>query len=132
MKLGKKNYWVATIFFSLWMTMNAYAYLATAQAKQLCAHFGFPDYFRIELAFAKIIGVIVLLLPAIRGACKEWTYAGFAITVVSGFIAHCCSGDAFMSSVSALLALAVLITSYIAYHQSNHTHHESSSHIPAR
>lgn len=32
------------------------SYLNSDAAKRLCAHFGFPDYFRVELACAKIIG----------------------------------------------------------------------------
>lgn len=116
MKIQKIVYWVATVFFCSWMILNAYFYLTSEEAKQICRHFGFPDYFRVELAFAKIIGTIVLLLPAIKGRIKEWVYSGFAITVISGFIAHVCSGDSFQSSSSALIALAILFTSYFSYH----------------
>ncbi|MCL6216899.1 DoxX family protein [Zunongwangia pacifica] len=116
MKIQKTVYWIATGLFSIWMLTNAYAYLTSEEAKRLCAHFGFPGYFRVELAFTKIIGVIVLLLPFIRGRIKEWAYSGFTITVISGFIAHVCSGDSFRSSASALVALAILLTSYFSYH----------------
>lgn len=76
MKIQKITYWVATVLFCLWMILNAYFYLASEEAKQICRHFGFPDYFRIELAFAKIIiGVVVLLLPTIKGRIKEWAYS---------------------------------------------------------
>ena len=98
MKIQKTVYWIATGLFSIWMLTNAYAYLTSEEAKRLCAHFGFPGYFRVELAFTKIIGVIVLLLPFIRGRIKEWAYSGFTITVISGFIAHVCSGDSFVGS----------------------------------
>jgi hypothetical protein len=116
----KVVYWITTGLFSLWMLLNACAYLFSAEAKRLCAHFGFPDYFRVELAIAKIIGVIVLL--AFKR--KEWAYAGFTITVISGFIAHLASGDSLLSASAALLALSLLLTSYIYY--------ESSSHVSER
>jgi len=112
----KVVYWVTTGLFCLWMMLNAYAYLFSEEAKHICAHFGFPDYFRVELAIAKIMGVIVLLLP-IRFRLKEWAYAGFAITVISGFIAHLSSGDSLLSSSSALIALVLLFTSYFNQQQ---------------
>lgn len=117
MKSQKIIYSITTGFFSLWMIQNAYVYLTTEEAKQLCLHFGLPDYLRVELAIFKIIGVIILLLPIIQGRLKEWAYAGFAITMISGFIAHLASGDSFLSSLSALLALAILLTSYFSFHK---------------
>ncbi|HTN45827.1 MAG TPA: DoxX family protein [Flavipsychrobacter sp.] len=116
MKVQKSIYWVTTVIFCLWMLLNAYFYLTSEEAKQICRHFGFPDYFREELAFAKIAGVVVLLLPPLKGSIREWAYSGFAITVVSGFIAHVCSRDGLRSLSSALLALAILLASYFSYH----------------
>ncbi|MFD2937590.1 DoxX family protein [Spirosoma flavum] len=110
-------YWVTTALFSLWMLANAYAYITSEEARRLCVHFGFPNYFRIELAVAKLIGVIVLVLPRLKGRVKEWAYAGFFITVVSGFIAHLASGDSFRESTSALLALVLVLVSYASYHR---------------
>lgn len=115
MKYQKIIYWSASILFSLWMLANAWAYLTSDKAKQLCQHFGFPDYFRIELAVAKTISVIFLLVPVIKGRWKEWTYAGFTITMISGFIAHLASGDSLLSAFSAIIALAILLTSHITY-----------------
>jgi O-antigen/teichoic acid export membrane protein len=54
---------------------------------------GFPSYFRIELCWAKLAGVLVLLLPMAPARMKEWAYAGFAITLVSAVIAHLSVGD---------------------------------------
>lgn len=115
MKSQKIIYWSASILFSVWMLANAYAYLTSDKAKQLCDHFGFPDYFRIELAVAKIMGVIVVLIPTIKSRWKEWAYAGFVITMISGFVAHLASGDSLLSASSAILALALVLTSYITY-----------------
>jgi len=111
-------YWLTTGLFSLWMLSNAYAYLTSAEAKRLCVHFGFPDYFRQELAVAKLLGVIVLVLPGLKGRIKEWAYAGFVITVLSGFIAHLASGDSLAGSASALMALLLVVVSYTSYHRS--------------
>jgi hypothetical protein len=53
---------------------------------------GFPDYFRVELAWAKLLGVVLLLAP-VPARLKEWAYAGFAITIGSALIAHFAVGD---------------------------------------
>jgi putative oxidoreductase len=99
MKYQKIIYWTTTVFFSLWMIKNSYAYLTSEQAKQLCVHFGLPDYLRIELAICKIIGVFILILYPIKDRLKEWAYAGFTITMISGFIAHLSSGDSLTSAI---------------------------------
>jgi hypothetical protein len=52
----------------------------------------FPAYFRVELAWAKLLGV-VLVLAAVPAWLKEWAYAGFAITLGSALIAHLSVGD---------------------------------------
>lgn len=108
MKYRNTIYWISTGLFALWMLANARAYLTSDEAKILCRHFGFPDYFRIELAVAKILGTVILLLPFFKGRIKEWAYAGFTITVISGFIAHLASGGSRASSASALLAMFIL------------------------
>ena len=109
--MKKTVYYTATGIFCLWMIKNAIAYLSAPQAKILCTHFGFPDYFRIELAIAKIMGVLVLLFP-LKGRLKEWAYAGFTIVMISGFIAHVCSGDSMGEAFPAMLALGLLMASY--------------------
>lgn len=116
MKSQRIIYWVTTGIFSLWMLMNAFGYLFSHRAKVLCAHFGFPDYFRIELGVAKLLGTIMLLIPIKRLWLKEWVYAGFAFTLFSGFIAHLASGDTFFSAFSALIAFAILLGSYFSFH----------------
>jgi hypothetical protein len=55
-------------------------------------HLGYPAYFRVELAWAKIIGVVLLLAP-VPVRLKEWAYAGFAINIVSAVVAHLAVGD---------------------------------------
>jgi hypothetical protein len=59
---------------------------------QMFTHLGFPDYFRVELSWAKFLGVAVLLAP-VSARLKEWAYAGFAITLASALIAHFALGD---------------------------------------
>ncbi|MFN8095350.1 MAG: DoxX family protein [Vicinamibacteria bacterium] len=85
-------YWLATALFCLQMGFTAYAQLRLPQVAQAFAHLGFPDYFRVELSWAKIVGVVVLLAP-LPARLKEWAYAGFAIDLGSALVAHLAVGD---------------------------------------
>lgn len=87
---NKTLYRIAKGFISFFILFSAY--FSYTHGKDL-EKLGFPDYFRIELVTAKIIGAIVLLLPFTPVRVKEWVYAGFIIAMVSALIAHICSGD---------------------------------------
>ena len=85
-------YWIFTVLFALQMGFTAYAQLRLPQVAQMFSHLGFPDYFRVELSWAKLAGILVILLPA-PARLKEWAYAGFAFTLASALIAHLALGD---------------------------------------
>jgi hypothetical protein len=85
-------YWIVTALFCLQMSFTAYAQLRLPQVADAFAHLGFPDYFRVELSLAKLLGVVLLLAP-LPARLKEWAYAGFAIDIASALIAHLSVGD---------------------------------------
>ena len=85
-------YWIVTAVFCLQISFTAYAQLSLPQVAEAFTHLGFPDYFRVELSWAKVLGVVLLLAP-VPARLKEWAYAGFAITLVSALIAHVSVGD---------------------------------------
>jgi hypothetical protein len=85
-------YWIVTALFCLQMGFTAYAQLQLPQVAEAFTRLGFPGYFRVELSWAKIAGILVLLAP-VPARLKEWAYAGFAITLVSALIAHFAVGD---------------------------------------
>jgi hypothetical protein len=57
-------------------------------------HLGLPQYFKVELTTAKILGVAALLIPSVPFKVKEFAYFGFGITLISASIAHFARGDA--------------------------------------
>jgi surface polysaccharide O-acyltransferase-like enzyme len=85
-------YWIVIALFCVQMSFTAYAELRLPQVAEAFAHLGFPGYFRVELSWAKLIGVVLLLAP-VPARLKEWAYAGFAIDLVSALIAHFAVGD---------------------------------------
>ncbi len=86
------GFWTVTALFCLQMGFTAYAQLTLPQVAEAFAHLGFPDYFRVELSWAKLLGVVLLLAP-VPARLKEWAYAGFAINIGSALIAHLSVGD---------------------------------------
>jgi len=86
------GFWIATVLFCLQIGFTAYAQLRLPQVAAAFTHLGFPAYFRVELSWAKFLGVVLLLAP-VPARLKEWAYAGFAITLGSALIAHFSLGD---------------------------------------
>ena len=83
-------------------------------------HLGLPNYFRVELTIAKILGLAALLIPGVPAKIKEFAYFGFAITLVSAAIAHLSSGDARISVLfiaDPLIFLVLLTVSYFYFNK---------------
>jgi len=118
MKAIKITYWVTTTIVALMMVYSAYAYLTQPMMAQAFGHLGFPSYFRVELAIAKLIGAILLLTP-VASKIKEWAYAGFVVVFLSAFIAHTESGDPVSYRIMPVIFLALLIVSYYTRHKLN-------------
>ena len=121
MKKDKIIYWTTTGLVSAMMLFSAYSYLTNETMKIGFVHLGFPGYFRIELAIAKIFGALVLILPMLHAKVKEFAYFGFAITFVSAFISHLSSGDPMKIAVSPVVFLAILAVSYLYFQKLHQT-----------
>jgi hypothetical protein len=91
-KINAIVYWIVTALLCLQLTFTAYAQLRLPQVAAAFTHLGFPDYFRVELSWAKLLGVALLVAP-VPARIKEWVYAGMAIDLASAVIAHVTVGD---------------------------------------
>jgi len=109
-------YWIFTSLIVLLDSVIPAFTFNTDLAKQGISHLGFPDYFRIELSIAKIIGGILLILPVIPARYKEWAYVGFGISFVSAMIANFVT-DGAGPAILPLVGLVLLTISYIYYHK---------------
>jgi len=114
MKKDKVIYWITTGIVSLVMLVSAINFGLNPEMKGAFAHLGLPNWFRLELTVAKILGVLALLLPGIPRGIKSFAYAGFAITMGSAIIAHAASGDG-ARSLDPLVFLGILAVSYFYY-----------------
>ncbi|GAB3650337.1 hypothetical protein GCM10028791_17360 [Echinicola sediminis] len=104
-------YWLTTGLVAIMMLFSAFAYFTNPEVQASFVKLGFPDFFRIELGVAKILGALVLLIPGIPQLVKTGAYAGFAIVFVSAFIAHLAIGDPIAVSLMPLVFLVVLLVS---------------------
>lgn len=116
-KAFKITYWITTSLLALMMTFSAYAYLTQAEMKEGFIYLGFPDYFRVELAIAKLLGAAILLVP-VAARIKEWAYAGFGITFISALVAHSAMADPMAARIGPIVALMLLFVSYFTYYKS--------------
>ncbi|MDM1046250.1 DoxX family protein [Myroides sp. 1354] len=105
-------YWISTSLFSLFMLFSAYSYFTDPTFKEAFVYLGYPDYFRVELGIAKILGVLALLLPFLPRVIKGFAYAGFTINIVAAAIAHLAVGEGISSLVPMLIAGVLLALSY--------------------
>ncbi|HKC68029.1 MAG TPA: DoxX family protein [Bacteroidia bacterium] len=119
MKKNKIIYWITTGIIGLMMVFSAVQYFTNLKVEEGFTHLGFPNYFRVELGLAKLIGALVLLIPQIPLRIKEWAYAGFGIVFISATIAHYMSGDAVAMVISPMVFLIILIISNIYLHKVN-------------
>jgi len=117
MKKDKVIYWTTTgivVGIMLWSALN---FAFNPAMKGAFAHLGLPNWFRLELTVAKILGALALLIPTIPHRIKEFAYFGFAITLISASIAHLSSGDGILFEIGHLVFFVSLIVSYLYYHK---------------
>lgn len=115
MKRDTTIYWTTTCIICAVMIFSAINFSMSrplAQGGESFAHLGYPDYFKIELTIAKVLGVLALLIPSIPATLKEFAYFGFAIVLVSASIAHLAIGDGMVFILDPLVFFCVLIVSY--------------------
>ena len=108
----KIMYYASTGIISVIMLFIAFETLTKPEVKVSMAHLGFPDYFRIELGIAKIIGAVLIWMPF--RLLKEIAYIGFAIMFASAFIAHYVMGDSIIKVITGVVFLVILFTSYFS------------------
>lgn len=113
--MSKNNiiYWVTTGLFGVMMLFSGYNYFSNPEMLEAFKHVGFPDFFRVELGAAKIIGALALLIPQVPARIKEWAYVGFGITLLSAAYAHLSLGDPASMMVTPLVFFVIMVVSNI-------------------
>ncbi|WP_433943788.1 DoxX family protein [Paenibacillus sp. SN-8-1] len=71
---------------------------------------GYPAYFLTLLGVAKIIGIVVLIIPKYY-RIKEWAYAGFTIDCISAFWSEIAVGNP-KGSIKSIVVISFVLLSY--------------------
>lgn len=117
MKKDKIIYWTATLILTGVMLWSAFNFAFNPEMKGAFAHLGLPNWFRIELTVAKLLGSLALLLPFTPPKLREFAYFGFGITLISAAIAHLSSGDSVLLEIGHTSFFISLVVSYVYYHK---------------
>ena len=75
---------------------------------------GYPPYLLVFLGTAKILGVVAVLVPGFPKV-KEWAFAGLTFDVTGALYSHLSIGDPPGAWAPAVVALALVCGSYVAY-----------------
>jgi DoxX-like family len=89
-------YWIFTALFAALMIFSSYGGIQPNEQAVEMLHkgMGFPIYFIQFISWAKILGVVAILIPGLPKTTKEWAYAGlffdltgavFSIVAAFGF-----------------------------------------------
>jgi hypothetical protein len=105
-------YWSTTSLVAVVMIWSALNFSLHPAMKGAFAHLGLPDWFRVELTIAKLLGALALVIPGVPRRIKEFAYFGFGLTLVSATIAHLSSGDGLKYEAFHSFFFVCLVISY--------------------
>jgi hypothetical protein len=116
MKTTKIVYWVSTSIICLF-ALSA-VQMNSEMAIEGSKHVLIPRYLSLEISIGQLIGLVLLIVPAIPKHLKEWAYVGFGIMYISALVGHLAVGDPFIPfGLMALLFFGLLLCSYISFHK---------------
>jgi len=129
MKTTKILYWISTVIICL-MSSTA-IFMNSKMAIDGTAHLGIPRYLGLEVSIGQLIGLILLIIPAIPSRLKEWAYVGFGIMYLTAGIGHIVIGNHLdgtivpsstehndlNEAIMAMVFFGLLLVSYFSYHK---------------
>lgn len=114
-KRDKIVYWVSTIWLSLGMFATGLGQLIGVQSGlggvEMLRDLHYPVYLLPLLGILKIGGVLIILLPGLRGL-KEWSYAGFCFLMIGAIFSHISVEDPMRKILPALVLLILAFISW--------------------
>ena len=118
MNKDKKIYWIVTVIAMVLMVLPSY-FAPREYLEETIRRMEFPSYFGLELDILKIVGAVVILIPAIPTMFKEWSYVGFGILLLSASLAHFLI-DGWLKGLAPLVPFAILAGSYYYFRKLNY------------
>ena len=115
MRALKGVYWIVTGLMAAFMLMASIPDIVQIpQAVAIFMHLGYPTYLLPFLGVAKVLAVIVILVPGVHGL-KEWAYAGLVIDLIGALYSHLAVGDPAGVWTLPLVGLVLVGGAYLCY-----------------
>lgn len=115
MKTTKIIYWVTTSIICLFASTAVF--MNSEMAIEGTKHLGIPRWLGLEVSISQLIGLVLLIVPAVPARIKEWAYVGFGILYITAAIAHIAVGDPINNIIMAIVFFGLLLTSYTSLHK---------------
>ena len=117
MKRTNLLYWIITGIFAAFMLFSSVPdIMMSPDAITFMRHLGYPDYFIPFIGWAKVLGVIAILVPGYP-RIKEWAYAGLFFDLIGATYSQIAT-DGFQPGILFMvLPIAFLFVSYSLYHK---------------
>jgi hypothetical protein len=111
-------YWIFTGLFAALMLLSSIpdVIMHPEAVAIVNTRLGYPAYFLPFLGVAKLLGVVVILLPGFP-RIKEWAYAGFVFDLIAAMYSHISVGDPPAQWMFIFIPLILLAGSYIFHHK---------------
>jgi hypothetical protein len=115
MKTTKIIYWITTSIICLFASTAIF--MNSKMAIEGTTHLGIPRWLGLEVSIGQLIGLVLLIIPAVPARLKEWAYVGFGIMYITATIAHIAVGDPFSNTIMAIVFFVLLLVSYSSFHK---------------
>ena len=115
MKTTKIIYWITTSIICLFASTAIF--MNSKMAIEGTTHLGIPRWLGLEISIGQLIGLVVLIIPAIPARVKEWAYVGFGIMYLSAGVAHIAMDDPLNNTIMAIVFYGLLLASYTSFHK---------------
>jgi len=110
-------FWISTALFCAFMLTSAIPNIMSSKDwVTIFEQLGYPLYLLPFIGVAKLLGVIVLLIPGFP-RLKEWAYAGFFFDLIGATYSALYVGGFVPQMLIMLIPFLLLAVSYIFHHR---------------
>jgi hypothetical protein len=121
MKKDKIIFWIATAFLFFVEGIAVAINFQRDCSIDIFKHLQYPDYFRVALSTCKLVGSLVIVIPAVPYRIKEWAYAGFTFNTLFAFISFFVIDGFGPGLIFPIVVMTALLVSYFYYHKLSKT-----------
>jgi hypothetical protein len=117
MKKLKIVYWIFTGLLAAMLGIGAvFNAMSSPESVELFKNIGYPAYLVSFLGVAKLLGIIVILIPGFP-RLKEWAYAGLTYDILGAMYSHISIGAPAKEWAPLFIFILIIAGSYIFYHK---------------